>query len=180
MRTDLVADALRSACDRRRPTGPVIFHSDRGCQYTSGAFACLADQLSPPPAVGRTHRPVLGARSRGSSSPPSNENCSGVGPGRAEGRSPHRHLRVGRELVQPTQAPQQPRVPQSRRIRGRPRGLPPTPRVSVKTQQAYSVHDRRKATVDEGCCARDCKTNGVTPIMEDAPYEQSERDWSRP
>ncbi|WP_138908792.1 IS3 family transposase [Streptomyces chryseus] len=32
LRTDLVADALKSACRRRRPTRPVIFHSDRGCQ----------------------------------------------------------------------------------------------------------------------------------------------------
>ncbi|WSF23520.1 IS3 family transposase [Streptomyces sp. NBC_01358] len=32
LRTDLVADALASACRQRRPTRPVIFHSDRGCQ----------------------------------------------------------------------------------------------------------------------------------------------------
>ncbi|MFF0450007.1 IS3 family transposase [Streptomyces sp. NPDC004609] len=31
LRTELVADALRSACRTRRPAGPVIFHSDRGC-----------------------------------------------------------------------------------------------------------------------------------------------------
>ncbi|MGW6263702.1 DDE-type integrase/transposase/recombinase [Streptomyces sp. NPDC055085] len=30
LRTELVADALRTACRTRRPTRPVIFHSDRG------------------------------------------------------------------------------------------------------------------------------------------------------
>ncbi|WP_435616447.1 IS3 family transposase, partial [Streptomyces sp. 1222.5] len=32
LRTELVADALTAACRTRRPAGPVIFHSDRGCQ----------------------------------------------------------------------------------------------------------------------------------------------------
>jgi hypothetical protein len=32
LRTDLVAQALTNAVAARRPTGPVIFHSDRGCQ----------------------------------------------------------------------------------------------------------------------------------------------------
>ncbi|MGW2148758.1 DDE-type integrase/transposase/recombinase [Nonomuraea bangladeshensis] len=32
LRTGLVAEALQQACARRRPTEPVIFHSDRGCQ----------------------------------------------------------------------------------------------------------------------------------------------------
>jgi len=31
LRTELVADALKAACRQRRPTRPVIFHSDRGC-----------------------------------------------------------------------------------------------------------------------------------------------------
>jgi transposase InsO family protein len=42
MRTSLVEDALSMAFARRRPAGGVIFHSDRGCQYTSGDFAALA------------------------------------------------------------------------------------------------------------------------------------------
>ncbi|MEU6012342.1 IS3 family transposase [Streptomyces sp. NPDC047453] len=54
LRTTLVADALRSACRRRRPAGSVIFHSDRGCQYTSHEFALLADELSIRLSVGRT------------------------------------------------------------------------------------------------------------------------------
>ncbi|WP_425555648.1 DDE-type integrase/transposase/recombinase [Kitasatospora kazusensis] len=32
LRIELVADALRAACPSRRPDGPVVFHSDRGCQ----------------------------------------------------------------------------------------------------------------------------------------------------
>jgi putative transposase len=54
LRTDLVADALTAACKKRRPTGPVIFHSDRGCQYTSHQLATLANQLGVRLSVGRT------------------------------------------------------------------------------------------------------------------------------
>lgn len=53
MRTDLVADALRMACAQRRPPAGVIFHSDRGCQYTSGDFAALAAELKVTLSVGR-------------------------------------------------------------------------------------------------------------------------------
>ncbi len=38
MRTDLVTDALDMALGNRRPAAGVIFHSDRGTQYTSQAF----------------------------------------------------------------------------------------------------------------------------------------------
>ncbi|MDI3424370.1 IS3 family transposase [Streptomyces luteolus] len=54
LRTELVADALRSACRQRRPTRPVIFHSDRGCQYTSQQYAALAAELGIRLSVGRT------------------------------------------------------------------------------------------------------------------------------
>ncbi|MFD5234751.1 IS3 family transposase [Streptomyces qaidamensis] len=39
LRTELVADTFRAACHQRRPAGPVIFHSDRGCQVLRGASA---------------------------------------------------------------------------------------------------------------------------------------------
>ncbi|MFD3330862.1 DDE-type integrase/transposase/recombinase [Streptomyces sp. NPDC058701] len=52
LRTELVADALRTAC--RRPASPVIFHSDRGCQYTSRELALLADEFGIRLSVGRT------------------------------------------------------------------------------------------------------------------------------
>ena len=42
MRTELVEDALTMAFVNRAPEKGVIFHSDRGCQYTSGDFAELA------------------------------------------------------------------------------------------------------------------------------------------
>jgi transposase InsO family protein len=53
LRTDLVAQALTNAVTTRRPTGPVIFHSDRGCQYTSSQYAQLADRLGVRLSVGR-------------------------------------------------------------------------------------------------------------------------------
>ncbi|WP_043194882.1 IS3 family transposase, partial [Streptomyces sp. NRRL F-2664] len=54
LRTELVADALKAACRTRRPTSPVIFHSDRGCQYTSRELALLAAEFEIRLSVGRT------------------------------------------------------------------------------------------------------------------------------
>jgi len=42
MRTELVSDALSMAFATRRPPAGGIFHSDRGCQYTSRDFRQLA------------------------------------------------------------------------------------------------------------------------------------------
>lgn len=39
LRTSLVIEALAAALLTRKPAAGVIFHSDRGCQYTSGEFA---------------------------------------------------------------------------------------------------------------------------------------------
>lgn len=44
MRTELVADALRMALDARRPEAGLIFHSDRGCQYTSEDYGKILDE----------------------------------------------------------------------------------------------------------------------------------------
>jgi transposase InsO family protein len=41
MRTELVCDALGMAVETRRPAPGLIFHSDRGTQYTSKAFTAL-------------------------------------------------------------------------------------------------------------------------------------------
>jgi putative transposase len=38
LHTDLICHALRRAITARRPSGPLIFHSDRGCQYASQQF----------------------------------------------------------------------------------------------------------------------------------------------
>ncbi|WEH37242.1 IS3 family transposase [Streptomyces sp. AM 4-1-1] len=54
LRTDLVADALTAAWRQRRPTRPVIFHSDRGCQYTSQQFSARAAEFGVRLSVGRT------------------------------------------------------------------------------------------------------------------------------
>jgi putative transposase len=42
MRTELISDALLMAFGNRRPPTGVIFHSDRGCQYTSRDYRQLA------------------------------------------------------------------------------------------------------------------------------------------
>jgi transposase InsO family protein len=39
LRTSLIIEALAAALLSRRPPAGVIFHSDRGCQYTSKEFA---------------------------------------------------------------------------------------------------------------------------------------------
>ena len=44
MRADLVCDALEMAIDLRRPEPGLIFHSDRGSQYTSSAFRDLLEK----------------------------------------------------------------------------------------------------------------------------------------
>jgi transposase InsO family protein len=41
MRADLVCDALQMALEQRQPTPGLLFHSDRGSQYTSGKFRAL-------------------------------------------------------------------------------------------------------------------------------------------
>ncbi len=54
LRTELVADALANAVAARDPEPGVIFHSDRGCQYTSAAYAALAGDCQVTLSVGRT------------------------------------------------------------------------------------------------------------------------------
>jgi len=54
LRTELVEAALRSAIRQRGPMHGVIFHSDKGCQYTSRDFARLAHRNGVVLSVGRT------------------------------------------------------------------------------------------------------------------------------
>jgi transposase InsO family protein len=54
LRTSLVADALANAVAARDPAPGVIFHSDRGCQYTSAEFAGLAEDCEVLLSLGRT------------------------------------------------------------------------------------------------------------------------------
>ena len=53
MRSELVEDALTMAFANRAPEKGVIFHSDRGCQYTGGDFAQLARDNGVVLSVGR-------------------------------------------------------------------------------------------------------------------------------
>ncbi len=54
LRTELVIDALRMAARNYSLTDGAIFHSDRGTQYTSEAFAAAAEELGIRRSVGRT------------------------------------------------------------------------------------------------------------------------------
>jgi putative transposase len=54
LRTDLIADALTNAVSARNPDPGVVFHSDRGCQYTSTQYATLAGDFDVRLSVGRT------------------------------------------------------------------------------------------------------------------------------
>jgi transposase InsO family protein len=54
VRTSLVTDALAMAVTHRAPTGPVIFHSDRGCQYTSREMAEFCTSNNILRSMGRT------------------------------------------------------------------------------------------------------------------------------
>jgi transposase InsO family protein len=54
LRTSLVADALANAVAARDPDPGIIFHTDRGCQYTSAEFAGLADDQQVVLSLGRT------------------------------------------------------------------------------------------------------------------------------
>jgi transposase InsO family protein len=54
METSLVIAALHQALADRRPTGPVIFHSDRGSQYTSKQFDTYCREHGVVRSVGRT------------------------------------------------------------------------------------------------------------------------------
>jgi len=54
MRTSLVTDALAMAISNRRPPAGVIFHSDRGAQYTSREFAKYCTDHHVRRSLGRT------------------------------------------------------------------------------------------------------------------------------
>ena len=54
MRTSLVTDALQMAIDSGHIRPDAVFHSDRGAQYTSHAFAAFCTDKGIRPSVGRT------------------------------------------------------------------------------------------------------------------------------
>jgi len=54
LRTELACDALTNTVAVRDPAPGVVFHADRGCQYTSGDYARLAGDLAITLSSGRT------------------------------------------------------------------------------------------------------------------------------
>jgi putative transposase len=53
LRTSLIIEALTAALVTRRPPHAVIFHSDRGCQYTSREFANFCAENGVTRSMGR-------------------------------------------------------------------------------------------------------------------------------
>ena len=53
LRTSLIVEALAAALVTRRPPNGVIFHSDRGCQYTSREFADFCTENGVVRSMGR-------------------------------------------------------------------------------------------------------------------------------
>ncbi len=52
LRTELVTDALDMALFLRRPQNGLVFHSDRGCQFTSFAFGRRCEEAGIVPSMG--------------------------------------------------------------------------------------------------------------------------------
>ena len=51
--TAIVSDALNMAVQQRKPTGSLIFHSDRGCQYASAAYRTALTLAKITPSMSR-------------------------------------------------------------------------------------------------------------------------------
>ena len=122
----------------RRPNGPVIFHSDRGRPVHQPLTRRSGIRVGCS-SFGRAHRPVLGQRPRRVVLRDPEAGVARRGAPVDPGNDPHRDLRVDRGLVQHTQAAQQPRLPQSRRVRDRPLGLTTTTTVPVRAEQAQGA-----------------------------------------
>ena len=129
LRTGLISDALGNAVAARDPAPGVIFHSDRGCQYTSADFASLAEDYQVVLSLGRTGQcwdnalavELLRLTQRRTHRPADLAYPSRSRPG---DRRIH-------QLVQRHPAAQHPRLPKPRRIRSRnrkggPRASSPT------------------------------------------------------
>ena len=115
LRTELIADALSNAVAARDPEPGVIFHSDRGCQYTSAAYAALADGERDHP-VRRADGPVLGQRA-GRVVLLLAQRRAHRHPGLADTRRRQTGRRGIHRLVQRHTAALSARIPQSRRLR---------------------------------------------------------------
>jgi putative transposase len=63
LRTSLIVEALAAALLARRPPSGVIFHSDRGCQYTSREFADFCANNGVTRSMGRRATSLLTGQS---------------------------------------------------------------------------------------------------------------------
>ncbi len=54
LRTELVVDALRMAVWSRKPSPGLVYHSDRGVQYTALSFSERLREVGIKPSMGRT------------------------------------------------------------------------------------------------------------------------------
>ncbi len=145
MRTELVEEALQMAFVTRRPPPGVIFHSDRGCQYTSKDYATLAKDCGVVLSVGLAGECWDNAVAESFFATIKRELIdTRAWPTRA-GLRP-RHLRLHRGLVQHPPAAQLARVLQPRRMGGDPPprrpsgGMINTSKLSVEPGQVHPSH----------------------------------------
>ena len=91
LRTSLIVEALAAALLTRRPPSGVIFHSDRGCQYTSREFAEFCTENG---VAGRWDgaRPASIMRSPSRSSRPTRRSSSTLGRGTTSPRFGSTHF----------------------------------------------------------------------------------------
>ena len=115
LRTELIADALGNAVAARDPDPGVVFHSDRGCQYTSAEFADLATDYQVVLSLGRTGQCWDNALAESFFASLKGELIDAAGLAKP-GRRPPGDRRIHR-LVQRNPAAQHPRLPKPRRIR---------------------------------------------------------------
>ncbi len=141
MRTELVEDALSMAFAQRRPAAGMIFHSDRGCQYTSRDYAALARANGVILSVSRKGECWDNAVAESFFATIKREVTSDTALAH-QGRPAPGHLRLHRGLVQHPPAPQFPGLSQPRRIRVNPPQRRPTggminsSNLSAKADQA--------------------------------------------
>src|ERR1019366_9041245 len=112
LRHELVVDALNMAVDRRRPGRGLIHHSDQGSQFTALVFGQRCRLAGINVSMG----------SKGDcfdNAPRVDQKRAAPSPLMAdEGRGQDRRLRVHRDVLQPAQTTQHPRLPRARTLRG--------------------------------------------------------------
>jgi transposase InsO family protein len=172
LRTELVADALTNAVAARDPAPGVVFHADRGCQYTGADDATLADDLAVILSSGRTGQCWDNALAESFFASPKRRVPRPAALAHPSGRPP-RDRGVHR-LVQRHPAAQRPWLRDPRRIRDRhPQGGPHAgsltepPALSVKAGQPHhgveQVTHHLRASAHQGNCLLPVSSVPVPP-----------------